>query len=94
MHITQDQVAYIAKLAYFKLTPNQIKMFVTELNDIFNNINKLSNINTKNIPPTHHVLALTGAIRKDQVHTSLSRKVSLSNAPVNNGINFIVPQIR
>jgi aspartyl-tRNA(Asn)/glutamyl-tRNA(Gln) amidotransferase subunit C len=54
---------------------------------------KLDEVDTTDVPPTFHAVALTNAFRDDVVHDHLSRQAALSNAPSQDDGSFVVPKV-
>jgi aspartyl-tRNA(Asn)/glutamyl-tRNA(Gln) amidotransferase subunit C len=65
--LTPDQVRHIAKLARLRLTDDEVEKFAPQLTSIFQYVDLLSEVNTKNIEPTAHVTGLTNMFRDDVV---------------------------
>jgi len=93
MKITPDEVAHMAYLARLRLDAGQLDKLTVQLNDILVNFNKLTELDTTNVPATNHALALTRATRKDSMRHSLPREHALAGAPASDGESFVVPRI-
>ncbi|MCG6551805.1 MAG: Asp-tRNA(Asn)/Glu-tRNA(Gln) amidotransferase subunit GatC [Candidatus Magnetominusculus sp. LBB02] len=79
--ITNKDVTHIAALARLKLSADETDMLGRQLNDILLYIEKLNELDTKDIEPTSHILPLKNVYRQDRTETPLSRESALSNAP-------------
>ena len=90
---TGIDVAYVANLARLALTDQEAKRLGKQLNDILDYINKLNEVDTKNVEPTSHVLPLENVEREDIVRPSLPIGEVLKNAPSKEGNFFKVPKI-
>ena len=86
-------LAYVAKLARVSLTPDEEKQFREQLGDILGYMEKLNTLDTKDVPPTSHVLSLKNVFREDKVREGLSAEKSLSNAPLKKKGFFVVPKV-
>ncbi len=86
-------VGYVAKLARLALTDLETKHLGRQLNDILDYINKLNEVDTKDIEPTSHVLPLENVEREDVVKPSLAIDEVLKNAPSKEGNFFKVPKV-
>jgi len=91
--ITREDVAYVASLAQLSLTPDVQDRLVKEMGDILQYMDKLNELDTKDIEPTMHALAMTNVFRDDVVGPSLDREHALMNAPKTDGEYFLVPKI-
>jgi aspartyl-tRNA(Asn)/glutamyl-tRNA(Gln) amidotransferase subunit C len=56
-------------------------------------MDKLNELDTKNVEPTTHAIQLQNVFRPDVVKCPLDRKKSLANAPGTDGVNFVVPKV-
>lgn len=72
-------VPHVAKLANLPLKPNEEKKFEKQLSEILNYIEKLKEVDTKNIETTSQVTGLENVTRKDEAIPSLSQEEALSN---------------
>lgn len=88
-----DQVRYIAHLARLDLSPQEEEKFTHQLERILSYVEKLQELDTKDIPPTSHVLAVNNVFREDELSFSLSPQEALSNAPSRKDSYFKVPKI-
>ena len=93
MKITPTEVAHVAALARLRLEPGQSAKLTGQLNDILINMDKLGELDTAGVASTNHALALTGAMRPDEIRPSLPRQDGLANAPESDGASFIVPRV-
>ncbi|MEG1500879.1 MAG: Asp-tRNA(Asn)/Glu-tRNA(Gln) amidotransferase subunit GatC [Clostridiales bacterium] len=93
MTISIKDVEYVAKLAKLDLNQDEKSAYTEKLNDILNYMEQLQELDTKDVPPTTHVLPLVNVFREDQVQPCLSREKALSNAPDREDGYFRVPRI-
>jgi len=80
-HISRDEVEHIAWLAHIELTEEEKTLFTEQLNRILDYFRKIDEADTKNVPPTYHVLDLVNVCRSDKAKKSLSKQELLKNAP-------------
>lgn len=73
-------VSHIAKLANLSLSEQEKKKFEKQLSETIAYIDKLGEINTKDIQPTSQVTGLKNITREDEVTPSLSQEDVLKNA--------------
>ena len=93
MKINDETVKYVSKLARLNLTDSETTMLTQQMEHILMYVDKLEELDTKDIPPTAHVLALKNVFREDQVLDSLDREEILRNAPLSRDGCFVVPQV-
>lgn len=104
MKVTEKDVAYVADLANLELTPQESLRMCADLNSILDHIDKLNELDTRNVEPMAQVVSAIAsggedsdpfayAQRADEVTPGLSRKVALSNAPDTDGTCFKVPKV-
>lgn len=73
-------VPHIAKLANLPLTDEEIKKFDVQLEETLKYIEKLNEVDTKNVQPTSNVTGLENITREDIAKPSLTQKQALVNA--------------
>ncbi len=93
MNISKEEVAKVAHLARLELSEEEINEITGQLDRILGYVAKLNEIETGDIEPTTHALAIHNAFREDEVKESLPREESLANGPRQDGEAFIVPRI-
>lgn len=81
MSISDKDVQHIEALSMLKLQENEGRLFKAQLNDILLYIEKLSELDTRDIEPTSHVIPLTNVFREDDLTPSLIQAQALHNAP-------------
>lgn len=93
MAISLKDVEYLSRLARLQLTPEELKRFAPQLEEILAYVEKLKAASTEGVPPTTHVLNLSNVFREDQVQASLPTDAALGNAPSREGPFFKVPKV-
>lgn len=91
--ITEDDVRHVAMLARLHLTPDETSRMAGELAKILSHIDKMSELDISDVPPTAHVLDLTNVLRADKAQASLPRHEALKNAPAVTDDCFRVPRM-
>jgi aspartyl-tRNA(Asn)/glutamyl-tRNA(Gln) amidotransferase subunit C len=79
--ITTEQVAHLANLARIALSQDEIAHLTTELDSIVDNIRKVQQVATPDVPATSHPIPLENVYRDDVVGNTLTREQALQNAP-------------
>jgi aspartyl-tRNA(Asn)/glutamyl-tRNA(Gln) amidotransferase subunit C len=91
--ITQEQVAHLANLARIALTPQEIESLTSELGSIVDNVAKVSEVATADVPATSHPIPLQNVYRDDVPGTTLTTEQALAGAPDHDGSRFRVTAI-
>lgn len=91
--ITVKDVEYVAGLAQLQLDETAKERLVREMGEILTYMDQLNALDTSNVEPMMHAMALTNVFREDVVGESLSREAALANAPSHDDEYFIVPKI-
>ena len=63
--ITKEQVKHIAKLARLGIVEKDVEKFAKQLSSIFGYIEKLNEVDVKNVEPTSQVTGLQNVMRED-----------------------------
>ncbi len=93
MKLTVEQVQHVANLARLELDPQIVETMAGQLATILDYVEKLSEVDTSEIEPTSHAIALTNAFREDRIHTHLEPEEALANAPAKEVGSFVVPKV-
>ncbi|MBA2849095.1 Asp-tRNA(Asn)/Glu-tRNA(Gln) amidotransferase subunit GatC [Thermosulfuriphilus ammonigenes] len=93
MAITKEEVLHVAHLARLEFSSEEIEVFTRQLAEILEYVKQLDSLDTAQIPPTTHALALTNAFRDDEVCPSIDIEKTLANAPEREGRFFVVPRV-
>ena len=91
--ITQEQVAHRANLARIALTPQEIESLTAELGSIVDNVAKVSQVATADVPATSHPIPLQNVYRADVPGQTLTTEQALAGAPDHDGSRFRVTAI-
>jgi aspartyl-tRNA(Asn)/glutamyl-tRNA(Gln) amidotransferase subunit C len=83
MKITKKEVEYVARLARLALSEEEKEKFTGQLETILEYIGKLNELDTRDVPPTHHILASNNVWREDVPAPSSDelRQRIMKNAP-------------
>ena len=98
MAITKKDVEHVARLARLALTEDEKDRYTAQLGSILTYIEKMSALNTDNVPPTSHVLPLANVWREDKMEPSSQATLGspdeiLANAPDREGPLFKVKKV-
>ncbi len=86
-------IEHIATLARLSLSEQEKELFGGQLEGILRYMDKLNELDTKDIGPTSHVLDIHNVTRDDVPAPSLGREDALSNAPDKTEKFYRVPKI-
>ena len=92
MVITDELVAYLEALGRIKLPEESRAKAQSDLQEILQYIDTLSELDTEGIEPMSHALPLTNVMREDVVEPSVPTEEVLANAPVKKDGYFLVPR--
>ena len=93
--VTPEEVIKIAKLASLKLRPEEVDLFAGQFTETVDVINRLSEVETSDVPATYQVTGLSNITREDIVDQQrvLSQDTALREAKlIHNGF-FVVPRV-
>lgn len=93
MNISKEEVVKVAQLARLDFSEEEIEAITGQLDRILGYVAKLNEIDTTDVEPTTHALALQNAFREDEVKPSLPQDSALANGPRQNGEAFVVPRV-
>ena len=93
MEINRDLILKLETLAQLELTEDERRRMQGELQQIFQMIDKLQEINTEGLEPLVYLGADHSPLRKDESPSSLPVKEALQNARFKEEPYFIVPKV-
>ena len=79
--ITPDLVRHLGVLARIQLSDEEVERLTGQLDVIVDNIAKVSQVATPDVPATSHPIPLENVFRPDEVGDMLSLAQVLQNAP-------------
>ena len=86
-------IEHVAKLARLKLTDAEKKRFSNQMGTIIKYIEKLNELDTKNVEPTAHVLGLENVFRDDIATNPLTDQDLINDSPAHSKGHYEVPKI-
>jgi aspartyl-tRNA(Asn)/glutamyl-tRNA(Gln) amidotransferase subunit C len=89
--IDRDEVLHVASLARLGLREEEIEPLARELSAVLDHVAKIGELDLADVPPTSHVVEVTGRLRPDEPGPCLPREVALAQAPAISGDGFVVP---
>ena len=91
--IDREQVHKVANLARLELTPEEEEKFSTQLSDILEYVEHLSELDVTDVAPTTRAIDVSNITREDNLQPYPEREAILSSAPEQEGDFFKVPKI-
>jgi aspartyl-tRNA(Asn)/glutamyl-tRNA(Gln) amidotransferase subunit C len=92
-NITPKEVARVGLLARLQLTEAEIDEYTPQIDAILGYFQQLQKLDTSEVPPTSHAIAMTNVLRADAPRPSLPVEEVVANAPDSQDGLFIVPRI-
>ena len=89
--IERDEVLHVARLARLALDEDEIEPMARELSAVLDHVAKIGELDLDDVPPTSHVVEVTGGLRADEPRPCLPREVALAQAPEVSDEGFLVP---
>ena len=89
--IDREEVLHVARLARLALEEDELEPMARELSAVLDHIAKIGELDLSDVPPTSHVVELTGRLRPDEPRPCLRREIVLAQAPAVSGEGFLVP---
>ena len=90
MKLSREEVLHIARLARIALTEEEITRLSEQLSHLLESFEALQQVDTTDVLPTAHSVALQSVVRDDEVAPSLPPDDVLANAPRREGDCFRV----
>lgn len=91
--ITPETVRHLASLARIDLTETEITELTGQLSSIVDNVARVSEVATPDVPATSHPLPLSNVLRDDVPGETLTTEEALAGAPDHDGSRFRVSAI-
>jgi aspartyl-tRNA(Asn)/glutamyl-tRNA(Gln) amidotransferase subunit C len=89
--IDRDEVLHVARLARLELDESEVEAMAGELSAVLDHIARIGELELDDVPPTTHVVEITGRLRADEPRPCLPREVALAQAPAVQDDGFLVP---
>lgn len=89
--ISQDDVAYVARLARLHLSEGEQARMTEELQAVLGYVEHMNELELEGVEPTARVVDLVNVLRADEPRQSLSLEAALANAPDATDGGFGVP---
>lgn len=93
MKLDQREVRHVADLARLSVTDDEAAALTDQLNRILGYMDRLAELDTRDIQPMAHALTLDTPFREDRAQASLDPEDALANAPDRDANFFRVPRV-
>ena len=93
MTIDLKTIKHISKLSRISVDEEKAEKLASDLNSIFDFIEKLNELKTDNIEPLSSIVETTLRLRKDEIKSKNIREEILKNSPEENKDFFVVPKV-
>ena len=91
--LNEAAVRHVAHLARLEITDEEAALFAQQLCSVLAHMELLNELDTTNVPPSAHALALSNVFRNDEVAQPWSADQALRNAPQSQDSYFRVPRV-
>ena len=92
-NLSEKDIIKIAKLARIAVTPEEVKVYSSELSKILAFVETLQEVDTDNVPLMTSVVDMNLPMRQDKVDDGNYREEILKNAPASDYGCFMVPKV-
>ena len=89
--IDREQVLHVARLARLRLAEDEIEPMASELSAVLEHVAHIGELDLDGVPPSTHVVEVSGRLRADEPEPCLPREVALAQAPAIRDEGFLVP---
>jgi aspartyl-tRNA(Asn)/glutamyl-tRNA(Gln) amidotransferase subunit C len=89
--IDRERVLHVARLARLRLAEEEIEPMARELSAVLEHVARIGELSLDGVPPSTHVIEVSGRLRADEPEPCLPREVALTQAPAVRDDGFLVP---
>ncbi len=91
--ITREEVERVVSLARLSLDEAELSRMASELGAVLGYVATLERLDTRDVPPTAHVVPLPTPLREDVPERPMDAAQALANSPASEGSAFVVPKV-
>jgi aspartyl-tRNA(Asn)/glutamyl-tRNA(Gln) amidotransferase subunit C len=91
--LSLDEVEKVAALANLRFTGDEMEKMRGTLAQILGHIDRLTELDTENVPPTSHAHKTENVFREDKTAEPFEKGKMLDNAPAKDRNHFSVPRV-
>ena len=93
MKVTNKLISDLAELAKLKFNKSENEKMKSDFKNMLDFIDKLSEVNTKDIEPLIYLSDEINSLREDNISIKLSKEMALKNSTSSNSDYFTIPTI-
>ncbi len=93
MSESELDVAYVAKLARLRLTPDEARLFQEQLTRVLEYADKLREVDVSAVEAAAHSVPMFDVVRGDEAREWFTAEEALRNAPRQANGLFVVPKV-
>ena len=93
MKVTNKLISDLAELAKLRFNKSENEKMKSDFKNMLDFIDKLSEVNTKDIEPLIYLSDEINSLREDNISIKLSKEMALKNSTSNNSDYFTIPTI-
>lgn len=93
MSLSRAEVEKVARLARLWLEDAALDTMTQQLAKVLGYVEQLGELDTENVEPMAHAVAVSNVFRRDEARASLPREAALANAPKHDGECYLVPAV-
>ncbi len=93
MKVTNKLISDLAELAKLRFNKSENEKMKSDFKNMLDFIDKLSEVNTKNIEPLIYLSDEINSLREDNISLKLSKEMALQNLTSSNSDYFTIPKI-
>ncbi len=91
--MTTEQIMRVALLARLQLSDADAQRFAKDMGHVLQMANRIAGLNTDDLEPMTHAVAITNVFREDVSKPSFDREAILLNSAGHDEVSFTVPQV-
>jgi len=93
MKVTNKLISDLAELAKLRFNKSENEKMKSDFKNMLDFIDKLSEVNTKNIEPLIYLSDEINSLREDNISIKLSKEMALQNLTSSNSDYFTIPKV-
>ncbi len=93
MEVNDALIRQLGTLARLEINPGESEEIRQDLQKMITFVEKLAELDTKDVKPLLHMTADTNVLRNDEVLPGIGREEGLKNAPAHTEEYFSVPKV-
>ncbi len=93
MSLSRAEVEKVSLLGRLQLSSEELDVLTSQLSQIVEYVESLSELDTENVEPMAHALDVSNVFADDALGEHLPRKAALANAPHHDDESYLVPAV-